>query len=508
LGGSSITNANINSGGVFSWIPTNGDAGVHNLTITATDQGGNSASATEQITVKGVPTISIQSLSPSSTVNVGQTVFFATLATSFTNPIYSVSDSAVSSSLSASNINSSGNFSWTPENQDVGNHTLTVTATDSLGDTANITQPITVSPIATATIQSLVPGSTISSGQNVTFNVTPTGFTNPTYSVSDSFYGNASSNASVNSSGVFNWTPSMSDIGTHTFTINISDTNGDTATITQTIVVQSAGMSIQSLLPGAVVLYNTPVSFTASTTGFTNPVYSVSDSFSGGSITNSNINSSGFFTWVPLPNDVGSHYISIYASDSSGHTATSNVTITVTSNGSVPVTTSQTSTNTSTSGYTFSSYLSLGSTGNDVTELQKILIQKGFLSATATGYFGSLTENAVKQFQTSNGLSAVGFVGPGTRAVLNQIESSGTATNTTTASSTTGYVFSLPLSVGSTGADVTALQNRLTQDGFYSGPITGYFGSLTQAGVERFQSAHGLSQIGSVGPGTRAALNN
>ena len=40
-----------------------------------------------------------------------------------------------------------------------------------------------------------------------------------------------------------------------------------------------------------------------------------------------------------------------------------------------------------------------------------------------------------------------------------------------------------------------------------SGPITGYYGTLTQAAVEKFQSAHNIDVNGYVGPGTRAALN-
>ena len=69
------------------------------------------------------------------------------------------------------------------------------------------------------------------------------------------------------------------------------------------------------------------------------------------------------------------------------------------------------------------------------------------------------------------------------------------------------YNFTKTLSVGSTGEDVTQLQEFLTTAGLDSGPITGYFGSLTKAGVIAFQKAHGLAQVGIVGPQTRALLN-
>lgn len=69
------------------------------------------------------------------------------------------------------------------------------------------------------------------------------------------------------------------------------------------------------------------------------------------------------------------------------------------------------------------------------------------------------------------------------------------------------FVFSKFLNVGATGEDVRQLQLRLTDESVYSGPITGKFGILTFTAVKKFQKAHGISQLGYVGPATRAALN-
>src|SRR3989344_319170 len=71
----------------------------------------------------------------------------------------------------------------------------------------------------------------------------------------------------------------------------------------------------------------------------------------------------------------------------------------------------------------------------------------------------------------------------------------------------TTFFFNSSLSIGSSGNDVTELQNRLTSEEVYNGPITGYFGSLTMAGVKAFQSKYGIEQVGIVGPITRAKLN-
>jgi len=62
--------------------------------------------------------------------------------------------------------------------------------------------------------------------------------------------------------------------------------------------------------------------------------------------------------------------------------------------------------------------LMVGSRGADVTLLQEYLNKKGLLGVKATGYFGMLTEAAVKAFQKQHGFEQVGFVGPKTRAKL------------------------------------------------------------------------------------------
>jgi hypothetical protein len=72
----------------------------------------------------------------------------------------------------------------------------------------------------------------------------------------------------------------------------------------------------------------------------------------------------------------------------------------------------------------------------------------------------------------------------------------------------TGYVFPRPLRTGLSGDDVTQLQNLLTTEGFYTGPITGYYGAQTRAAVKTYQIAHGIAGAnGVVGPATLATLN-
>src|ERR1700722_16041594 len=59
-----------------------------------------------------------------------------------------------------------------------------------------------------------------------------------------------------------------------------------------------------------------------------------------------------------------------------------------------------------------------GSSGTDVTALQTALAAKGFSAGTPDGVFGTGTENAVKAFQASLGLSADGEAGLDTLTAL------------------------------------------------------------------------------------------
>jgi hypothetical protein len=73
--------------------------------------------------------------------------------------------------------------------------------------------------------------------------------------------------------------------------------------------------------------------------------------------------------------------------------------------------------------------LSVGLYGNDVIRLQKFLIgynagasTKRLAHAGATGYFGSLTNSALAEFQKKAGIKpAIGFFGPLTRTYINKL---------------------------------------------------------------------------------------
>ncbi|MFR2019875.1 MAG: peptidoglycan-binding domain-containing protein [Christensenellales bacterium] len=62
------------------------------------------------------------------------------------------------------------------------------------------------------------------------------------------------------------------------------------------------------------------------------------------------------------------------------------------------------------------------------------------------------------------------------------------------------------LRVGSTGSDVSDLQARLTELGYYTGTIDGKYSTGTQSAVTEFQSRNGLTADGIAGRATQDKL--
>lgn len=67
--------------------------------------------------------------------------------------------------------------------------------------------------------------------------------------------------------------------------------------------------------------------------------------------------------------------------------------------------------------------LARGERGNDVKALQEMLARDKqiYPAGQVTGFFGPLTEEAIKRFQERHGIEAIGLVGPKTRAKLHEL---------------------------------------------------------------------------------------
>jgi hypothetical protein len=188
------------------------------------------------------------------------------------------------------------------------------------------------------------------------------------------------------------------------------------------------------------------------------------------------------------------------------------------------------------SAHIFTRTLQIGSTGNDVKELQKFLNSHGYrIAATGNGspgkettYFGPATKVALVKYQAVKKIApASGILGPLTRTRVNAENTTPSATKTicqtptptpgtsapTISATSTTYIFTRTLQIGSTGNDVKELQKFLNSHGYRiaatgngsPGKETTYFGPATVTALTKYQRAMGITPASGIfGPLTRA----
>lgn len=132
----------------------------------------------------------------------------------------------------------------------------------------------------------------------------------------------------------------------------------------------------------------------------------------------------------------------------------------------------------------------------EVSQLQQTLQAIGYYHGPITGYYGILTQAAIRNFQAAHGLWVDGIAGPQTLRAL----------DVSSDFSLRDWDLSISLHLGDSGPVVVELQQNLQVMGYYQGVITGYYGVVTQTAVKRFQAAMGLRLTGVVDRDTLASL--
>ena len=154
----------------------------------------------------------------------------------------------------------------------------------------------------------------------------------------------------------------------------------------------------------------------------------------------------------------------------------------------------------------------LGDEADEIATIQTALKQLKLYSAGITGHYGEKTETAVKKFQKKYALEDNGVVDEATRAALYEAagityiagssSSSGASSSNSSVSSSGGTTLRYDMRSDA----VLKLQQDLSKLGYYSGKISGHFGSKTESAVMSFQKANGLSADGIAGSKTLAKI--
>ena len=488
---STITATN-NTGGAL-YLASNTNPSVANISInsnqigiTANVSGSTSVSvcslanttncATFTVTVQSVNTQPITFSQNNVTVGYGQNVPIIVAGGTGTYSVVSNSNSsAVQASLNGSTVNLYAASTS-------GSAAITV-CSSNMSSCGVINA--TASAAAASTLAFSVPAPSIAPGHVVSVIVS---------GGSGSYYVASNSNSSAVQANLVGSTLTLYGNSTGSATLSICSSSGGCGTLVTTVAVPGVN---------ALSLGQTNVNLTL------NQVYSEAISGIGGYYISSNTNPSiasavinGSSAVITAGNSVGSTNITVCQSDNQCAVAYVTVSGTATATNS-------------------------GAT-NAVAIGQVISVGQGInlmLSGGATPYTVSSNSASVVTATLTNGsiLTLYG-VGAGTSAVNVCSANNGGCTTVSvvvvsaTAASSSGtvpantgtaekYRFTNPLKLNSTGSEVIELQKRLIDEGVYSGPVNGRYGPLTEAAVKKYQKEHGLTQLGNVGPGTRAALN-
>ncbi len=178
--------------------------------------------------------------------------------------------------------------------------------------------------------------------------------------------------------------------------------------------------------------------------------------------------------------------------------------------------------------------LRYGSTGEDVKELQTRLMELGYYKGKISGNFLEGTQSGIRSFQEKAGLPVTGVADPDTQTALYHPKAIGKNDGETAEVTTTpipeennflvddnetalenGVVmadepveFTKALKSGSSGSLVKTLQTRMTELGYYDGPISGNFAKKTLRAVKKIQTQNGMEATGRVDEATWNVIFN
>jgi len=171
--------------------------------------------------------------------------------------------------------------------------------------------------------------------------------------------------------------------------------------------------------------------------------------------------------------------------------------------------------------YLFDNGLTVGDRGEAVQALQKVLINEGVWESDveATGYFGSITQTALKEFQQEHLSDFWSFEEQEGSGMLDtETQDYFQNLSLDIPYQEPEFSFDRNLYLGMRGDDVTALQEVLIGEGVWNRPdinATGYFGQITKTAVIEYQEKYASEILqplgltfgtGFVGVSTRAHL--
>ena len=327
----SSINGSIGSGTSFSINTLS--VGTHTITLTATDSKGATGTATRTVIVTAPnqpPTATITSPTNGASFVQGASVSFTGSGTDPEDGTLPATSLAWVSSIDGA-IGTGPSFAR--NDLSLGTHTITLTVTDSKGASGTATRTITITaPVnqpPTAAISAPANNTSVVQGTSISFAGTGTDPEDGTLTGA-SLQWTSSINGSIGSGTSFS--TSALSVGSHTITLTATDSKGATGTATRTVTVtapnQPPTAAISAPTNGASFVQGTSVSFSGTGSDPEDGTLTGA-SLSWSSNLDGVIGSGTSFSKSNL--SVGTHTITLTATDSKGATGTATRSITITS---------------------------------------------------------------------------------------------------------------------------------------------------------------------------------
>ncbi len=299
--------------GVISGVPTDSDFGNHLITVTAIDTHGKTISETFQLQVGDS--------GPTATAIANQTAyegkaFSLNVSSHFAAPAAGDTLTFSGSMPAGLSLNAhSGVISGVPTDNDFGNNTITVTATDAHGKAISETFQLQVGdsgPTATA-----IANQSAFEGKAFSLNVS-SHFKAPAAGDTLTFSGSMPAGLSLNAhTGVISGVPTDNDFGNNTITVTATDAHGKAISETFQLQVGDSGPTATAIA-NQTAYEGQPYSLNVSS-HFKAPAAGDTLTFSGSMPAGLSLNAhTGVISGVPTDSDFGNNTITVTATDAHG----------------------------------------------------------------------------------------------------------------------------------------------------------------------------------------------